>query len=131
MPTFVIDAGVALHLADAGLEISTGHEVEAPTLLRSQALSLLHEAVSRGELTTEVALQRLDHIRRQPIRLLGDAVLQRRAWRLATELGWAETYTAEYVALALLHKGSLITLDAELLRRIEGIVPTASIDAIS
>src|SRR5919198_1251643 len=120
MATFVIDAGVALHLASAGLEISTANEVEAPTLLRSQTLSMLHEAVTRGEISSDVAFERLAHIRRQPIRLLGDAVLQRRAWRLATELGWAETYTAEYVALAVLHKGSLITLDAELLRRVEG-----------
>jgi hypothetical protein len=30
-----------------------------------------------------------------PIRLLGDAVLRRRAWKIAEELGWAETYDAE------------------------------------
>jgi predicted nucleic acid-binding protein len=35
-----------------------------------------------------------------PIRLLGDAVLRRRTWNLAEQLGWAETYDAEYVAQA-------------------------------
>jgi hypothetical protein len=28
------------------------------------------------------------------IRLLGDAVLQHRAWELADQLGWASTYNA-------------------------------------
>jgi hypothetical protein len=37
-----------------------------------------------------------------PIRLLGDAVLRRRAWDLADQLGWASTYDAEYVALTQL-----------------------------
>jgi predicted nucleic acid-binding protein len=63
-----------------------------------------------------------------PIRLLGDAVLRRRTWDLAEQLGWAETYDAEY-ALAQLQKCTLVTLDIELARRVEGIVPTATIKA--
>jgi indolepyruvate ferredoxin oxidoreductase alpha subunit len=64
------------------------------------------------------------------IRLLGDAVLRRRAWELADQLGWEQTYDAEYVALAQLQKAALVTLDADLVRSVEGIVPTASIDAL-
>jgi predicted nucleic acid-binding protein len=64
------------------------------------------------------------------IRLLGDAVLRRRAWELADRLGWASTYDAEYVALAQLQADAFVTLDAELARRVEGIVATASIDAL-
>jgi len=30
-----------------------------------------------------------------PIKLLGDAVLRRRAWDLADRLGWASTYEAD------------------------------------
>ena len=62
------------------------------------------------------------------IRLLGDAVLRRRAWDLAEQLGWPETYEAEYVALTQLQADAYATLDADLARRLEGIVATATID---
>ena len=65
-----------------------------------------------------------------PIRLLGDAVLRRRAWEVADRLGWASTFDAEYVALTLLQGDAFVTLDADLARSIEGIVATASIDAL-
>ena len=65
-----------------------------------------------------------------PIRLLGDAVLRRRAWEVADRLGWASTYDAEYVALTQLQADAFITLDAELARSVEGIVATATLDAL-
>jgi predicted nucleic acid-binding protein len=65
-----------------------------------------------------------------PIRLLGDAVLRRRAWELADRLEWAQTYNAEYVALTQLQADAFITLDKELARSVKGIVETASIDAL-
>jgi predicted nucleic acid-binding protein len=65
-----------------------------------------------------------------PIRLLGDAVLRRRAWDIAEQLGWASTYDAEYVALTQLQADAFITLDAQLARSVEGIITTASIDAL-
>ena len=98
--------------------------------MRSQTLSALHEAAHRGEISAEVALDRLARIQALSIRLLGDAVLRRRAWDLAEQLGWAETYDAEYVALTQLQADALVTLDAELGRRVEGIVPTATIEAL-
>jgi predicted nucleic acid-binding protein len=127
---FVVDCGVVLRLASEGIVVRDEHELLAPTLLRSQTLSALHEAVHRGELTPDVALDRLDRIWAMKIRLLGDAVLRRKAWRLAEELGWAETYDAEYVALTQLQADAFVTLDAELAGRVEGIVTTAPIDAL-
>jgi predicted nucleic acid-binding protein len=109
---------------------SDAHKLLAPTLLRSQTLSALHEAVQRGELTAEVARERLVRVGKLPIRLLGDAVLRRRAWELADQLGWASTYDAEYVALTQLQADAFITLDAELARSLEGVVATASLDAL-
>ena len=97
MTRFVVDASAVLHLASAGVEVSGEHKLLAPTLLRSQTLSALHEAVQRGEIPADVARDRLARIGRMPIRLLGDAVLRRRAWELADQLGWASTYNAEYV----------------------------------
>jgi predicted nucleic acid-binding protein len=130
MTRFVVDCDVVLRLASEGIEVPPEHELLAPTLLRSQTLSALHQAVHAGEIPADVARDRLTRIGRMPIRLLGDAVLRRRAWEVADELGWAETYDAEYVALTQLQADALITLDAELARNVEGIVATASIDAL-
>ena len=57
-------------------------------------------------------------------------MLRRRAWELADQLGWAKTYDAEYIALTQLQADAFVTLDAELARRVEGIVPTATIEAL-
>ena len=130
MTRFVLDAGAVLHLASEGVEVSGQHELLAPTLLRSQTLSALHEAVLRGDIPAEVARERLARVGRMPIRLLGDAVLRRRAWEVADKLGWASTYDAEYVALTQLQADAFITLDPELARSVEGIVATASIEAL-
>jgi predicted nucleic acid-binding protein len=127
---FVVDCGVVVRLATDGTQVPAEHELLAPTLLRSQALSALHQAVHRGEVTPEVALDRLARIQALPIRLLGDAVLRRRAWQVADQLGWAGTYDAEYVALTQLQADAFVTLDAKLARRVEGVVPTATIEAL-
>src|SRR5436305_2057969 len=55
MTKFVVDASAVLHLASTDAEVSDNHELLAPTLLRSQTLSALHEAVQRGEISAEVA----------------------------------------------------------------------------
>jgi predicted nucleic acid-binding protein len=130
MTRFVVDAGAVLRLAENSIDVPRKHELLAPTLLRSQTLSALHEAVSRGELPAEVALERLARVGKLPIRLLGDAVLRRKAWQVADRLRWASTYDAEYIALTILQADALITLDATLRRGAEGIVKTASIDAL-
>ena len=130
MTRFVVDASAVLHLASADVEVAAAHELLAPTLLRSQTLSALHEAVQRGEIPADVARDRLARIGRVRIRLLGDGVLRRRAWEVADQLGWASTYDAEYVALTQLQADAFVTLDADLARSVEGIVATASIDAL-
>ena len=130
MTRFVVDAGVVLLLAADGIEVSGEHRLLAPTLLRSQVLSALHEAVARGEIPADVARERLARIGRMPIRLLGDGVLRRRAWAIADQLGWASTYDAEYVALTQLQADALVTMDPDLARSLEGIVVTASVDAL-
>ena len=130
MTRFVVDASAVLHLVSEGIEVPATHDLLAPTLLRSQTLSALHEAVMRGEIPADVARERLARVGRVPIRLLGDGVLRRRAWDVADRLGWASTHQAEYVALTLLQADAFITLDAELARTLEGIVATASIDEL-
>jgi predicted nucleic acid-binding protein len=111
--------------------IGDGHQILAPTLLRSQLLSLLYQAVRRGELTKQDAERRLDYVRRLRIRLLGDRVLQSVAWKVADRLGWSDTYTAEYVALTQLQADALITLDERLAHDVRDLVTVAPIDALS
>ena len=130
MTRFVVDCGVVIHLASERIEVRAEHELLAPTLLRSQTLSSLHEAVHAGEIPPDVALDQLTRIWAMPIRLLGDAVLRRRAWDVAEQLGWAETYDAEYVALTQLQADAFVTLNTELASRVEGIVPTATIESL-
>jgi predicted nucleic acid-binding protein len=126
---FVVDCGAVLRLAAEGIEIPAEHELLAPTLLRSQTLSALHESVHAGELPPAVALERLRRL--VPCGSAScDAVLRRSAWDLAEQLGWAPTYDAEYVALTQLQVDALVTLDADLARHVEGIVPTAKIEAL-
>jgi predicted nucleic acid-binding protein len=128
---FVIDSGVALKLAsEKDFDLPAAHELLAPTLLRSQALSTMHEAVQRGELSGDVALERLARVNKMPIRLLGDAVLRRLAWKLADQLGWAGTYDAEYLALTQLQADAFVTLDKELARRAKEVVAVATIAAL-
>ena len=130
MARFVVDCGVVIRLAGERIEVPPEHELLAPTLLRSQTLSALHEAVDRGEIAAEVADERLERIQSMSIRLLGDAVLRRNAWLIADKLGWAETYDAEYLALTKLQADAFVTLDAELARRAQAVVPTADFDAL-
>lgn len=127
---FVVDAGAVLELAADGSAVAAGHELLAPTLLRSQALSLMHEAVGRGELTAKDAQARLALVNKMKIRLLGDAVLRKTAWKVADQLGWSSTYAAEYVALTQLWGDALVTTDPELAAAVKGLVETAGVDAL-
>jgi predicted nucleic acid-binding protein len=130
MTRFVVDSGVVLRLASEGIAVRAEHELLAPTLLRSQTLSAVRGAVHAGEISAEDGLDRLNRVWAIPIRLLGDAVLRRRAFELAAQLSWAETYDAEYLALTQLQADAFVTLDSELARRAEAVVPTATIEAL-
>jgi predicted nucleic acid-binding protein len=125
---FVVDSTVVIHLVSEGMELGSGHELVAPTLIRSQVLSSLHESVVRGDLEPKAGLALLQRAWRLPIRLLGDAVLRRRAWDLATTLGWNENYAAEYLALTQLQGDAFVTLDEQLARAAGALVTMATVD---
>lgn len=131
MTRYVIGPDVAMRLAVDQAVIRSEHRLLAPTLLRSQVLSLLYQAVRRGELTKKAADERLNHVRGLRMRLLGDRVLQSVAWKVADELGWSDTFDAEYVALTQLQADAFVTLDQHLARAVEDLVPVAPIEALS
>jgi predicted nucleic acid-binding protein len=125
-----IDAGVAIRIARDGVTIPAEHDLVAPALLRSQVLSALHEAAMRGELTEADAQALLARIRTMNIRLLGDRVLQSVAWKFADQLGWAETFDAEYIAVTKLQADALITLDEKLASSAREFVDVALIEVL-
>lgn len=127
---FVIGPDVALRLARERAAIAGGHELVAPTLLRSQMLASLYGAVRRGEMAKKEADAQLDHVRGLRPRLLGDRVLQQVAWRVADQLGWADTFAAEYVALTQLQADALVTLDETLARVVQDLVTVAPYEAL-
>ena len=128
MTKYVIGPDVALALAERHAVPSAQHRLLAPTLLRSQALAQLYADVQRGLLSRKEADRRLDHLRALRIRLLGDRVLQRVAWQVALELGWRDTFVAEYVALTKLQADALVTRDAVLAQAARKVVAVATMD---
>jgi len=83
MTRFGIDALTAIRLAREGVVIAKEHSLVAPTLLRSQALSLLYRAVREDGLDSKEARATLDGITTMSIRLLGDRVSRIACHRLA------------------------------------------------
>ena len=131
MTRYVIGPDVAMRLAQDQAVIGGGHQILAPTLLRSQLLSLLYQAVHRGEINKQDAERRLDYVRGLRIRLLGDRVLQNVAWKVADQLGWPDTFAAEYVALTQLQAEAFITLDGQLAGAVKDLVTVAPVEALS
>ena len=130
MTRFVVDCDTLLRIAAGEIEVAAEHQLVAPTLVRSQALSALYEAARRGEMSPAEGLERVTRINSLKVRFLGDKVLQRTAWRVAHQLGWDTTYDAEFVALTQLQADALVTSDGDLARAVSGLVETATIDAL-
>jgi predicted nucleic acid-binding protein len=128
---FVVDVDVMLGVLGGEIEVSHEHELLAPTLIRSQVLSELYSKVRRGEMAERFALERLDRVGKVEVRLLGDAVLRSRAWRIAAELGWETTLQAEYIALTQLQADAFVTMDAGLAGAVSGLVETVGVEALS
>jgi predicted nucleic acid-binding protein len=127
---FVVDCETLLRIAADEIEVAAGHQLVAPTLVRSQALSALYEAARRGEISAGQGIERVTRINSLKVRFLGDKVLQRRAWKVADELRWETTYDAEFVALTQLQADVFVTSDGKLARAVSGLVETATVDAL-
>lgn len=113
----VIDANIAVQIAISNdLGPLEGHQLLAPPLLRAEALSSISEMTYRGEIPADAGRAAILRVSDIDIELDRPRTLDARAWDLARSLGWAKTYDAEYVALALIHRIPLITLDARLRR---------------
>jgi predicted nucleic acid-binding protein len=114
----VVDASVAVAASygTGGFEEFGGERLVAPSLMWSEARSVLHELLWRREITGEDAEATRGRLEACPVELRSHPDLGRQAWNIAEELGWAKTYDAEYVALARLLDCRLVTIDARLRR---------------
>jgi predicted nucleic acid-binding protein len=130
MTRFVIDAPTLLHVVEQDVPVNPAHKLVAPNLIRSQALTLLLAAVARGELAEDEALRRHERLTELKMRLLGDRVSRRTAWKIARDNGWDSTYDAEYLAVAKLQADAFVTIDPATAARAKGIVPLAAVDAL-
>lgn len=126
MSKFVIDPRVGIHLVAENLHVHADHELLAPTLFRSQTLTIAHEAFMRGAIDEREATEQLERLWKLNIRLLGDAVMRRTAWKIATELGVPHTYDCEYLALTRLQGDAFVTMDPELAAMAARVVPVAT-----
>jgi predicted nucleic acid-binding protein len=124
----VVDASVAVaaSFGAAGFAGISDPDLFAPGLMWSEARSVLHEMQWRGELSAEGAKAARQHLERAPVRRRQPAELGRRAWKVADDLGWARTYDAEYVALALILGCPLVTVDARLRKGAARLVTTVA-----
>lgn len=128
---YVIDARTLLYVVANDIAVNPRHQLVAPNLIRSQALALLLEAVRAGDLTEDLALQHHELLTGLKMRLLGDRVSRRTAWKIALEHGWSTTYDAEYLAVTTLQADALVTVDPAMATRAEGIVPVAPFEALT
>lgn len=128
----MIDCETLLRMAAGEIEVASTHRVLAPTLVRSQALATLYEAARKGEISAADGLERVSRLNAASlkVRFLGDRALQLQAWRIAERLGFETTYEAEYVALTTLQADALVTSDPELARAVDGLIETATVDAL-
>lgn len=125
MTRYAIDAVIALRLIRDGSDADRRHQLVAPSLLRSQALSLLYRDVRAGELTETAGRRQLEAVATMKVRLLGDRVSRATAWKIAAELGWDDVGASEYLAVASLQADALVTDDDALASSAAGIVRVA------
>ena len=131
MTGYVIGPDVAVRLAGENAVMRGEHQLLAPALFHTQVLSLLYQAVRRGEMTRKEAERQLEYVRGLRMRLLGDPrpAECRLEGRPACS-AWADTFDAEYVAVTQLHADALITLDRQLAHAVKELVTVEPIEAL-
>lgn len=131
MTRFAIDPPTLVRLAEGSATVSARHQLVAPNSIRTLALDLLLKRVRSKELSAEAALALHERMTEMKIRLLGDRVSRRTAWRLAREHRWRTLQDAEYIAVAILQADALITEDPGLASKAKGVVPLAKLSDVS
>lgn len=130
MARYALDAPTLVQIVVDAIRCDPAHQLVAPNVIRTDALSLLFAAVARGEMAEQVALEHHERMTELKIRLLGDRVSRRTAWRIATSHGWSDLKVAEYLAVCRLQADALVTVDPTMAANAAGIVPLAPLAAL-
>ena len=130
MARYVVDAPTLLHLVDAGSRVAPGHQLIAPYSIRSEALELLLHDVRAGKRTEAAALKAHERMTEIKIRLLGDRVSRRTAWKIARQHDWDTLRDAEYLAITRLQADALVTVDPRLAAVAQDTVAVAAVDRL-
>lgn len=130
MTRYAIDAPTLLHLVGHGIRVDSSHQLVAANAIRSQALQLLLDDVRAETLTELEALERHERLTELRMRVLGDRVSRRTAWRLARDLD-VPIGVAEVLAIARLQADALVTVDVGLAATASGVVPLAEVDDLT
>ena len=128
MARYVIDAPTLLYLVDAELHVDPGHQLVAPNSIRSEAMELLLRDVRAGKRGETAALEAHERLTEIKMRLLGDRVSRRTAWKLSRQHDWDTLRDAEYLAITRLQADALVTVDPSLAAMARDVVAVASID---
>jgi predicted nucleic acid-binding protein len=119
MPSLVIDASAALHIALASRATPSLERFEllAPPLFLSEWTSSLAAATFRNEVPESALLDAFERVETMTVTIIDRGREHRQeALMLARSLGWAKSYDAEYVALAMHNSCPLLTTDERLMR---------------
>lgn len=124
----VIDASAAVQIASTRIGFAGISSVElvAPPIMWSEAVSALHHAMWRRAISPELADKALAALLASGITGIEPEGHLAAAWRLASDLGWARTYDAEYVAVAQILDLPILTRDERLRRGADRIVAFVS-----
>lgn len=112
----VVDSSIAIRCSIGATALRPSFRYTAPSLLWTEAISALHEATWRRELTPVAAAAARAALTRLPIEPDNPRDLHDVAWEIADRLGLAKTYDAEFLALARIRGGRVVTADARLRR---------------
>lgn len=117
MPSLlIVDSSVAVRCSIGAMSLRPAFRYAAPSLLWTEAISALHEATRRREVTPAVAHAARAALGQLPIVPDHPTELHDVAWEVADQLGLAKTYDAEFLALARIRGGQVVTADARLRR---------------
>ena len=131
MTRYAIDAAALVRIVSDELAVDPAHQLVAPNAVRSHALTLLLQAVERGELAEADARRLHTRLTELKIRVLSDRVSRWTSFQIAHQQGWDTIYDAEYLAVTRLQADALVALDPRLRALAEGLVPLAPISALS
>ncbi len=130
MARYAIDAPTLVYLIDESVPVHPGHQLVAPNSIRSEALQLLLRDVREGRRSESDALACHEQLTQLGMRLLGDRVSRRTAWRIARDRGWESLRDAECLAVAVLQADAFVSVDRGFVAKVEDLVRIASVDEL-